>query len=203
MRGMNSLASWNTLWSGAWSQWQLGLGATGWHPLAMAAAQASVALLSLAAARHAAHPTGWLRTAGVLLVLALITLLSLDLLFVEMARAWARSGGWYATRRDLQALVLLGLALIGLALLVRRERPAQTTLRAWADRTAAPQGRDGWLALGLGLVLAVAALRLVSWHASDVWLGQRVAGLSLGRLLEAGGLSLLGLRAAWIWQFDR
>lgn len=202
MRAMNSLASWNAVGSGAWSQWQAALAHTGWHPLAMALAQSGVALVSWAAARHAAHPPLWRRTAVLLLALALVTLLSLDLLLVELARALAHSGGWYGARRSLQAPVLALLALVGLAALAGAGR-GPGGLRAWPGAPVPTVGAERWLPLGLGLVLAVLVLRLVSLHDTDAWLGLRLAGWSVGRLLEGAGLAVIGLRAAWLLHVDR
>lgn len=202
MRGMNSLASWNAVGSGAWSQWQAALADTGWHPMAMALAQSGVALVSLAAARHAAQPALWRRSAGLLLVLALASLLSLDLLLVELARALAHAGGWYGARRSWQALALVLLAVLGLAMLAQAGR-VPGGLRPWPGTPIPTVGPERWLPVGLGVVLAVTALRLVSLHDTDALLGLRVSGWSVGRLLEGAGLLVIGGRAAWLVLLDR
>lgn len=153
-------------------------------------AHASVALLCLAAgqsARAGGRPVPiWRIAAGALLLLAVNTLFALDLLGIEVLRGVARASGWYAARREVQvvALVATGMAVMA----------AWTHTRHW--RVSVAPGTP-WLAAGLAVLAGLATLRLVSLHATDELINSRLAGLSLGRLVDALGL---GLVAAGAWR---
>jgi len=192
---MDSTDLWTNAWTAALPAWQAAVRLSGWHPVATAMAHAALALLCLAAGRSARasgtpNPT-WPIAAGALLLLAVNTLFALDLLGIEVLRGVARASGWYAARREVQAVVLVAIGLAAVAVwTITRHRPA----------SAAPG--TPWLMAGLAVLSGLATLRLVSLHATDELINSRLAGLSLGRLVDALGLGLVaagawrGLRAA-------
>ncbi|MCB1998425.1 MAG: hypothetical protein H6933_07660 [Burkholderiaceae bacterium] len=121
-------------------------------------------------------------------MIALTSWLAIDRLLVLVMRDLAQAQGWYAQRRVWQVLVLAlggGVALVA----VLRARG----LLASADAATR------WAAAGVILVTLVALLRLVSLHATDLWLQARLAGLSAGRWVEALGLcmTVAGVVRTW------
>lgn len=185
---MNSNDLWTQAWGAALPVWQAAVRQPGWHPVAAAAADAAVALLCLAAGRSAhtggAHSPAWTVAAAALLLLALNTLFAFDLLFVELLRGVARASGWYAARRAVQTGALVVGAAAGLA-----------TWGALRHRLALAAPVDNCLPAGLALLASVAVLRAVSLHATDELLATRLAGLTLGRLIDALGLGLVATGA--------
>lgn len=149
----------------------------------------ALAWLAVRAARDAAESPrgGWLLV-GLHAALALDTLLQLQVPWVQLMRHAALAAGHYEARRGAQFLALLiGIAL-ALAALVR--------IRA--------RLRENWPALaplvaGSALLLALTALRWLSFHASDQLLALRIVGVSLGRGLELLGLALcIGTLLRWL-----
>ena len=69
------------------------------------------------------------------------------------------------------------------------------TLKRHSHASAAPG--TPWLLAGLAVLGCLATLRVVSLHATDELINSRLAGLSLGRLIDAVGL---GLVAAGAWR---
>ncbi len=190
---MHSTDLWTNAWTAALPVWQAAERLSGWHPVAAAIAHAAVALLCLTAG-HSARASGtpdpvWPIAAGALLLLAVNTLFALDLLGIEVLRGVARASGWYAARREVQAVVLVAIGLAAVAV--------WTLTRHW--RAPAAPGTP-WLLAGLAVLVGLATLRLVSLHATDELINSRLAGLSLGRLVDALGL---GLVAAGAWSGPR
>jgi len=116
-----------------------------------------------------------------LATLAANCLVHADRALVLWMREAANAGGWYALRRPLQGATL--------ALLV-------TTVWFMVPHVV----RSGRLDLsdhlrpamaGLGLLVVLLVLRLVSLHHTDFVLDARLAGLSLGRWLEALAVGLV------------
>lgn len=190
MPSMPSNDPFTTAWATALPVWEKAVGLSGWHPVAAATAQAAVALLCLTARdhgrRHGEASPAWTMAAAALLLLAINTLLAFDLLFVVWMRGVARALGWYEARRGLQVLALVAIGMAAVA--------AWKPLRLWLAQAEPVSPR---LLAGLALLLALAALRLVSLHATDVFINTTLAGLTLGRLVEALGL---GLVASGAWQ---
>lgn len=154
------------------------------------AASAGVCVLadtqSSLAPRGLARPTPvWRWGAVLLLAMAVNALLHIDMAFVSWARELAVHSDWYAFRRPIQVAVLLVL-LAGIVLQVCGSGPA-----VWGWKTRIVVARSGMLASGLGLLLVLTALRLVSLHHTDLLLDWPVAGLRLGRLAELAGLGLV------------
>ncbi len=127
----------------------------------------------------------WQAATLLLALLSVNSLVHADRAVVLALREVAYGGGWYAKRRPLQWTTLgLLLSVAGFALpaLIRFTRksvsPAQYPVVA-----------------GLCLQATLLALRLVSLHHTDLLLDFRLAGLSLGRWLEALALSLVMVSA--------
>ncbi|MEY4749800.1 MAG: hypothetical protein RIQ60_2014 [Pseudomonadota bacterium] len=151
----------------------------------------ALALLALAAARPVLRPphwhARWLVAGVVLAALAALTLLRLDLLFVLFMRSLARSQGWYAHRGPTQTVIVLAfvaLVVAGIGLGLARLSPQRV-------HAGTPQ-----LRLGLGLLVLVGGLRVISLHQVDRLLAWSIGGLSIGRIAEACGLLLVAL-AVW------
>ena len=183
MRGMN-----HELLDTAWWSWQAALASSDGHVrLAVALACAGCAAMGVVASA-AARQMGddgrpWAAAAVLLLVLGVDALYRLDLLAVGLLRELSRAQGWYAQRRLLQAPLAAAVAAGGL-------------LGVWQLRRRGAERRlDGPALAGLALLLTLALLRGVSLHATDLWLQARVAGISVGRHLEALALALFALAA--------
>lgn len=186
---MHSTDLWTTALAGALPVWEAAVRQSGWHPVAAAAAQAAVALLCLTA-RHSARRHGeaspaWTVIAAALLLLAMNTLFAFDLLFIEWLRGIARASGWYDARRGLQAMALVAVGSAGVA-----------TWGPLRQRLALAAPVSPWLLTGLAVLAALATLRLVSLHRTDELINTRLAGLTLGRLVDALGLGLVA-SGAW------
>jgi hypothetical protein len=187
------MANWQDTLADAGLQWQTLLGTIGWHHLAFAVAYAVAATLCCVSAAVAERDGGsglaWHALAMLLVLLGINSMVRLDLFAVFALRAVARAQGWYAQRRAIQAGVL---ALVLLAAVV--------AIAALRTRLAPAWQRCEFVATGLGLLLVVAVLRAISLHYTDRALDTRVAGISLGRLVEFAGL---GLTAAGALRWSR
>ncbi len=181
-----------------WAQtepvWEQALESVGWLHLLLLLAYFGAAWLCFLNGHIASqardsdeNPMVWYAAAALLGVLAVNTMLQLDVLLTATLRALARLDGWYEQRRTYQYEGLAALALLVL-LSWNRLRAAYVA----AARDAAP------VALGLSLVLLLLLLLLktVSAHHVDAVLNLDVLGFTLRRWLELGalGLVLLGAR---------
>jgi hypothetical protein len=182
---MNSISAWPVAWNSALLSWSDWVRHSGWHPVMMAMALATTgfacAVVWSASIDDARVRRSWLAAAAVLQILALNSLMALDLLVVFLLRGVAQQQGWYAARRAIQAPVLFFLA--GTAVLACLWLPQLALRRAPGLR---------WLLHGLLLLLIVSVLRAVSLHATDRLLGVRITGWSLGRLIDIVGLAIVG-----------
>jgi hypothetical protein len=126
------------------------------------------------------------RTVWRLLFWAMVALginkqLDLQSALTELARMQAREQGWFEQRQRVQhafiaAVPVVGLtALAALALLVWKA-PVQTL----------------WTCAGAAGLVVFVAIRAVSFHHIDEWLGWRLAGLPLNWILEMGSLVVIG-----------
>jgi len=194
---MYSAELWTNAWTAALPAWQAAVRLSGWHPVVAAVAHASVALLCVAAGQSAraggAPGPFWPIVGGALLLLAVNTLFAFELLSIEVLRSVARTSGWYAARRDVQAVALVAIgtaAMAALAVWTLMRHPRAATAPGTQRSLASFAGLAG-----LALLAGLATLRMVSLHATDELINSRLAGLSLGRLIEALGLGLLAARA--------
>lgn len=97
-------------------------------------------------------------------------------------RNLARADGWYEIRRPFQ-VVALAIAL-GAGILL--------ATRLWHHACLSnPPMALAWATAGMGVVVGLVCLRLVSYHYADMLMGQRVAGFSVARWAELVGLVLV------------
>jgi hypothetical protein len=123
----------------------------------------------------------WFLMGLLLLVLGINKQLDLQSLFTELARADAKSGGWYEQRREYQRLFIAGVAgitTVGAALLMVWSR------RLWRSQQVA--------LLGTCFLLAFIVIRAASFHHVDHFLSQVVLGARWNSILELLGIGLIG-----------
>jgi hypothetical protein len=122
----------------------------------------------------------WYLGAAVLCLLGVNTVLQADLFVTQLLRAIAKLQGWYAQRRELQysAVLLLGLMVV-------------LSIKGLRSRLSADDLPSELVAMGLAALLALFATRMVSAHGTDLVLNLRLAGVSVGRLIEFAGIGLV------------
>jgi hypothetical protein len=136
----------------------------------------------------------WAALGLLLLGLLLLRALGLDVRLTNISRVAAAAEGLYRRRTGLQETVSSA-AIAGCA--------ALAALAAWRTRRAAAYA---WPALlGAALAAGIVALRTVSLHDTDAWLGARVWWrASRGLLLElAGAGTVATAAAARLWSARR
>jgi hypothetical protein len=126
-----------------------------------------------------AHIT-WNVAAAALCVLAANSVLRGDVFVTHALRSLAKLEGWYGERRVAQYLAVLVLALIVLSV-------AGWLRRAFTASNVASES----VALGLAVLLVLLLVRTVSAHGTDAIINLRLAGVSVGRLLEFAGIGLV------------
>lgn len=138
-------------------------------------------------AREPSRP--WYAAAILACLMGVNAILHGDVLVAEFFRSMAKLQGWYATRREMQYQLVTVLALLGL-------------LVSWWLFSYFDTFEESFklVLLGLLILLMLALLRAVSAHQADVILNLSLAGLSIGRLLELGGI---GLVASGSWHYLR
>ena len=184
---------WQQALSSGYPQWEAVIRHTGWPSMLVAIGYALAGALCWSNGRAARRDTGndsaWFVAAGLLALIGANALARVDLLVIYLLRELANAQGWYEHRRDWQLLVLGALAATGLMAL----GGLRTRLQAVWSRCAS-------MVMGVSLLATVAALRAVSFHATDLALNAHVLGVSTGRLLEFAGL---GLTAAGALRWSR
>ena len=169
---------------GAAAIWEQAVLGVTWYHGVIAAAYLGVAwpcLLNGHIARTEQEPhLVWYLAAFVLCLLAVNTLLHADVFVTQLLRGLAKIEGWYGMRRPLQyfAELLVALFLLLLAGRLRRELASGTV-------------RSESVAIGLVVLLLLLALRTVSAHGTDAIINLYLAGISVGRWIELGGLALI------------
>lgn len=164
--------------------WEQAVVQVSWHHAFIAAAYLGAAWLCLLNGHIArgcgeAH-LGWYLALALLCALGANTVLSGDVFMTHFVRAAVKLHGWYGERRPAQYLALGALALV----LVM----ASGWLRA---RLTDVDVASTVVALGLTALLLLFCLRAVSGHATDVVINLRLAGVSVGRLLELAAIGLV------------
>lgn len=175
---------WQHAMTTAYAAWELAIRPTGWQHGLLALGYLVCAWLCFISG-HATRQNGensqaWFIATGLMVILAIDTVLQPSLLLLQFLRSIAKLQGWYAERRQWQfdLLVLLGFAsLLILSGLCTRIKEAWTTC--------------GPTMLGVGLLVALAVLRAISFHYTDVVINQSIVGFSFGRLLELAGLVMI------------
>ncbi|MCF8211415.1 MAG: hypothetical protein K9K38_18730 [Rhodoferax sp.] len=164
--------------------WERAVGNTGWFHGVVVVAYLSAAwfcLVNAHIARQSDEPAAvWYLAVTVLCLLACNTLLQVDLLSTLVLRGIAKIQGWYGARRELQYTVVALVAVLGIGL-ARRLRHQFIN----SDTASEP------VALGLTVLLALFAVRAISAHGTDAMLNVRLAGMSVGRLIELTGIALV------------
>ena len=122
----------------------------------------------------------WYLAAVVLSLLAVNTMLHVDVLATQILRSVSKLEGWYGLRRPWQYGTVAVLVLIALWTARRLGRAF-----AASDESSVP------VASGLTLLLALLALSTVSLHDTDAFFNLRLAGVSFGRLTELVGIGLV------------
>ncbi len=123
----------------------------------------------------------WLMMGLLLLALGINKQLDLQSLFTELARAAAKSGGWYEQRREYQRLFVLSIA--GAAMGVA------AILMVWARRLSRSQKAA---VLGTCFLLAFILIRAASFHQVDQLLSRNVLGARWNSIFELLGIGLIG-----------
>jgi hypothetical protein len=169
---------------GAAAVWEQALLGLTWYHGVIAVAYLGVAWLCLLNAYIAQTERDphrvWYMTALLLSLLAINTLLRADVFVTHGLRGLARVEGWYGVRRPLQYLAEFVVALVLLFLAGRLRR----------ELTAGPVQSES-VAFGLALLLLLLAVRTVSAHGTDAIMNFYLAGVSVGRWLELGGIALI------------
>lgn len=122
----------------------------------------------------------WYVAATVLGVMAANTVLHGDVFVTQTLRSLAKLEGWYGERRQWQSVMIVALGLTALL--------AAGWLRSAFTACDVPSES---VALGLAVLLILLAVRTVSAHGTDAIINTRLAGVSVGRLLEFAGLGLV------------
>ncbi len=169
---------------GASAVWEHALLGLAWYHGVIAAAYLGVAWLCLlngyiGKTEQEPHLV-WYLAASLLCLIAINTLLHADVFVTQLLRGLAKIEGWYGARRPLQYLAEL-LVAVFLFLLAGRLR------REFAVGTVQSESA----AIGLVVLLLLLALRTVSAHGTDAILNLYLAGVSVGRWIELGGLALI------------
>ena len=115
-----------------------------------------------------------------LLFLGINKQLDLQSWFTAVGRAVARAQGWYALRREVQFLFIVGVAAAGGGFLL--------TL-GWQLRREL--GRLGLVLLGLAGLLGFVLIRAASFHYVDLLINGSLLGVRLNWVLELGALGVL------------
>lgn len=127
----------------------------------------------------------WILATIAMLALGLNKQLDLQTQLTAIGRRWAREGGWYGQRREIQAVAIVTGGLVGAAALAGL---------FWLVRGL----RLGvWVALlGLALLGGFVMVRAASFHHIDVFMRTPVAGLKLHTVLELAGILVVIIGAA-------
>jgi multisubunit Na+/H+ antiporter MnhG subunit len=127
----------------------------------------------------------WRGAALCLLLLGLNKQLDLQTLLIDVARQWARAGGWYQHRRIYQAIFIAAIALAGVAGIWKLAK----TFRS-SDRPVKAA------ILGLSLTLLFVLIRAASFHHVDQMLRLELLGARMHWLLEPAGIFIVAMSAS-------
>lgn len=126
------------------------------------------------------HRAFWRALAIFLLLLGINKQLDLQSLITEIGRVFAKNGGWYQDRRDIQMIFVAILFIITLI---------TAGLTVWKLR----KNFRSLLLPGVGLMLLVGfvAIRALSFHHVDRFLRYTIDNVRMNWLLELGGIGVL------------
>lgn len=180
----------------AMRRWRPGIGdpsAMGWATVALYFAAAMLAAVVVArsgrfpAQTRRAERLFWIGLCALLFALGVNKQLDLQSALTAVGRCMSQLGGWYAERRQAQALfiaALLGVGLTGATILAIMLR---NTLARQAPALA-----------GVALLASFVMVRAVGFHHVDALLSVRVAGWRMNWVFEMGGIALVSLGAFWV-----
>jgi hypothetical protein len=137
-------------------------------------------------AMHANEPRVWRTMAVTFLALGINKQMNLLSALTEAGRVIARMQGWYGERQPTQLALMTAVAILCViaAIIVAR----------WTHK--APTAT--WLALaGTILLIGFVAIRAVSLHAIDHFLGQTVFNLRWNWIVEIGGIGIVLATSCW------
>jgi hypothetical protein len=123
----------------------------------------------------------WFAAAGILLLLGFNKQLDVQSLLTQVGRDAAQSGGWYSSRRAVQALFVLVMIALGVGAGILGYRKMRLVWR----RYRLPL-------IGITLLATYVIVRMASFHHVDILLND----FGLNWILEFGGCAILAY-AAW------
>lgn len=129
----------------------------------------------------------WAALVAILLFLAVNKQLDLQTAMTAAGRCIAIAEGWYDDRRRVQVAVILGICVMGLALLALGFAALRRDIR-----------RNALAVAGLALVVTFVLVRAVGFHDVDALIGLSVANIRLNWLLELSGLVLIAANAVML-----
>ena len=131
----------------------------------------------------------WLAVAFVMTCLCINKQLDLQTLFTDIGRVLAKDEGWYEGRQRVQKLFIV-LVLVG-----------ALAFGGWLMwRFQAFWRQHKLLLAGLLFLLSFVAVRAVSFHHVDAFLGHRVFGFKMNWALELTGIGLVCAAAVMQWR---
>lgn len=128
----------------------------------------------------------WALLVVILLGLAVNKQLDLQSALTAAGKCLAHAQGWYAQRREVQAVFIVAVAAAAAVLAV---------LGLWHLRGRVR--RNGSALLGMILVLSFVVIRALSFHHFDRFIGLKITGVSVNFLIENIGLWLIAGNAAF------
>jgi hypothetical protein len=170
----------------AMQQWSFSIGDPTFMGWIVTLAYLAAAALCLRSGQAAGgkEASFWKWASLCLLLLGLNKQLDLQTLLIDVARQWARAGGWYQHRRLFQAIFILGLALAGIAGVCKLAREFRSSGRAVKGAI-----------FGLSLTLLFVLIRAASFHHVDQILRFELLGARAHFLLETFGIAIVALSA--------
>jgi hypothetical protein len=130
-------------------------------------------------------PTFWFALCATLVALGFNKQLDLQTCFTEIGRDMAHSEGWYESRRIIQAIFVIVVFLIGVAIVAAAY---------WYIRGAWQRYRIAFF--GIIYTVCFVIIRAASFHHIDVFLQSTLGGIYFNHILELGGIGFIGF-AAW------
>jgi hypothetical protein len=173
-------------------EWRLGIGGPAFRGWATAASYFVAAVLCFRAMRrskaslaHTSHkPLFWLLVGLLLVFLGINRQLDLQSWLTLEGRAIAQTHGWYAQRRPVQEVFMIGIASAGLFFAIVLVRVLWGAPRTYKMAT-----------VGLAFLTCFVLIRAASFHEVDQFVGWRIEGAKLNWLLESGGILCVAISA--------
>ena len=126
----------------------------------------------------------WLGLCLLFVMLGINKQLDLQSLVTQIGRSMAREEGWYARRREAQAIFIVLLALGGSSVII---------WLFWLTRNALKT--YGMALIGATFTVVFVIIRAASFHRFDEMLGWSFVGLEMNWILELSGIACVGASA--------